>query len=115
MDLPSGCYVKLLGSERYLERSPIHFQRWNSPYICDNFVLAVHMVLSAIGVDTLKYMGHSFRIGAVTTAAKIGIQDSPIRAMSRWESSTYLLYIHTPREKICSLAKTLLKDRQAEI
>ena len=73
------------------------------------------MVLSAAGVDTSKYAGHSFCIGAATTAAKLGIQESLIRTMGQWESSTYLLYIRTPREKICSVAKTLLKDRQAGI
>ena len=33
------------------------FQRWNSPHICNNFVSAVHMVLSAAGVDTVKVCG----------------------------------------------------------
>ena len=68
--------------------------------------------LSAAGVDTSKYAGHSFHIGAATTAAKLGVQDSLIRTMGRWESSVYLLYIRTPRKKICSVAKTLLKDRR---
>ena len=27
----AASYVKLLGSERYLKRSPIHFWRWNTP------------------------------------------------------------------------------------
>ena len=72
----------------------------------NNFVLAVHKVVSAAGVDTSKYADHSFRIGAATTAAKLGIQDFLIRTMGRWESSAYLLYVRTPREKICLVADT---------
>ena len=72
----------------------------------DNFVLAVHKAVSAAGVDTSKYAGHSFHIGAATTAAKLGIQDFLNRTMGRWESSAYLLYLCTPREKICLVADT---------
>ena len=79
----------------------------------DHFVAAVHEALSTTGVDISKYVGHSFWIGAATTAAKPGIQDSLIRTMGRWESFAYLLYIRTPRERICSMAKTLLGDMQS--
>ena len=82
---------------------------------CDNFVYAVLKAVSAAGVDTSKYAGHNFCIGAATTAAKLGIQDYLIRTMGQWENSTYLLYIRTPREKMCSVAKTLLKDWQAGV
>ena len=81
----------------------------------ERFVLAVREALATAGVDTSKYAGHSFRIGAATTAAKRGIQDSLIKTMGRWESSAYLLYIRTPRDTICSVAKTLLSDRQEEV
>ena len=33
------------------------------------------------GLDTLKYKGHSFRIGAATFAAECGFSDAQIRAM----------------------------------
>ena len=82
---------------------------------CDNFVSAVRKAVFAAGVDTSKYAGHNFRIGAATTAAKLGIQDYLIRTMDQWEKSTYLLYIRTPRERMCLVAKTLLKDLQARV
>lgn len=80
----------------------------------ERFVLAVREALAAAGVDTSKYSGHSFRIGAATTAAERGVQDSLIKTMGRWESSAYLLYIRTPKDTLCSVAKTLLSDRWKE-
>ena len=49
----------------------------------DRFIKAVRDAIAASGVDASKYAGHSFRIGAMTTAASSGIQDSLIRTMGR--------------------------------
>lgn len=76
----------------------------------ERFVAAVREALASSGVDSSKYCGHSFRIGAATTAAEQGIQDSLIRTLGRWQSSAYLLYIRTPRDAICAVAKTLIGD-----
>ena len=91
---------------RGTSKGPLFIFRDGTHLTHDNFVSAVHKALSTAGVDTSKYAGHNFRIGATTMAAKLSIQDSLIRTMDRWESSAYLLYIHTLREKICSVADT---------
>ena len=75
---------------------------------CDRFVKAVRDALAAMGVVASKYAGHSFRIGVATTAASNGVQDSLIRTMGLWESSAYMLYIHTPKDRICTVATTLV-------
>lgn len=77
----------------------------------DRFIRAVREALTAAGVDASKYAGHSFRIGAATTAASNGIQDSLIKTMGRWESAAYTLYIRTPRDRICAVAATLASPR----
>ena len=57
-----------------------------------NFVKGVR---AAAGLNTRDYAGHSFRIGAATTASTRGIQDSLIKTLGRWESSA--LYPNSPR------------------
>ena len=55
------------------------------------------------------YAGHSFQIGAATTAASAGIKDSTIQTLGRWQSSSYLLYIRLDHRHMASLSSTLAK------
>ena len=75
----------------------------------EQFVSAVRVVLRSGGIDASLNVGYSFRIGAATTAAKVGMQDSLIRTLGRWESSAYLLNIRTPRSTLQAVAGTLLR------
>ena len=74
----------------------------------DRFVSSVRAALRRQGVDDTRYSGHSFHIGAATTAALRGLPDSLIKTLGRWESSAYTVYIHTPRETLCSVSKSLV-------
>ena len=74
----------------------------------DRFVTGVRGALTAAGLDCSQYAGHSFRIGAATTAAQKGIKDSTIKMLGRWQSSAYLLYIRTPRDQLARLSATLV-------
>ena len=74
----------------------------------DRFVVQVRRALQVAGVDSSQYAGHSFRIGAATTAALCGIQDSLIKTLGRWESSAYTLYIRTPRTTLCTVSRLLV-------
>ena len=64
------------------------------------FVDLVRGVLSRAGVPLASYSGHSFRIGAATTASQAGIPDAVIQALGRWSSSAFLQYIRTPRGQL---------------
>ena len=74
------------------------------------FVEGVKSTLSRAGVPSEGYSGHSFRIGAATTAARAGIQDSAIQAMGRWASSAFLRYIRTPRESLATHSRILVRN-----
>ena len=45
------------------------------------FVEAVRQAMSAAHLPVQDYAGHSFRIGAATTAAMAGVQDSTIQTL----------------------------------
>ena len=50
-------------------QSPLFFSD-GRPLTRGNFVVRVRQALTEVGVDSAPYSGHSFRIGAATTAAK---------------------------------------------
>ena len=54
------------------------------------------------GFHSLK--GHTFRVGAASTTAAVGLPDWLIKIMDRWSSDWYQLYIRTPRELLLSAA-----------
>ena len=72
------------------------------------FVCELKKALSAAGINAEKYNGHSFRIGAATTAAEKGIEDSIIQTLGRWKSTAYLLYVRLPRENLAQLSTRLV-------
>ena len=73
------------------------------------FVTEVRRALSAIGLEQGLYAGHSFRIGAATVVAQAGLEDSTIRALGRWNSSAFLLYVRSPRERLAAMTQSIAK------
>ncbi len=57
------------------------------------FVSKVRDALSHLGVDSSRYAGHSFRIGA---AGAHGLSEPVIQMLGIWKNSAYQLYIRTP-------------------
>ena len=58
--------------------------------------------LCEVGIDPSRYSGHSFRIGAATTAAQAGIEDATVKMLGRWELAAYQRYICTPRDQLAA-------------
>ena len=75
----------------------------------ERFVPRVRDALSTAGIDESLFAGHSFRIGAATTAAQAGTPDATIQLLGIWKSTAYLLYIKTPRDQLASVSQTLSK------
>ena len=78
------------------------------PLMRSKFIQLVRRALHFQGIDCSKYSGHSFRIGAATTAAHVGISESHIKMLGRWESSAYVRYIKTPRDQLLTFVNHLV-------
>lgn len=90
-------------------RGPL-FTWANGRYLTrEKFVAGVRRALELAGLDSRSYAGHSFRIGAATTAARCGIQDALIKTLGRWESSAYTRYIRTAPDVLCGVSRKLVR------
>jgi hypothetical protein len=80
-------------SHRGLSDGPL-FQMFDGhPVSRKTFSDFLLLVFRSCGLDSSKYKGHSFRIGAATFAASCGFSDAQIRAMGRWKSDAFRKYI----------------------
>ena len=86
---------------------PLFIFKDGRPLTRQRLVTALREVLQVAGVDQSKYSGHSFRIGAATTAAARGMEDSVIKTLGRWNSVAYLQYVKIPRQQLASYSKIL--------
>ena len=77
------------------------------PLTRQRFIVAVRSALREAGVEAGHYAGHSFRIGAATTAAARGLEDSTVQTLGRWKSLAYLEYIRIPRHQLASYTARL--------
>ena len=77
-----------------------------------HFVAEVQKALELSGVDSSDFNGHSFRIGAATTAAANGFEDSLIRTLGRWESDAYRRYIKIPRQELAHYTVMLTNNAE---
>eukprot|EP00064_Thunnus_orientalis_P024128 superscaffoldBa00009934_g24404 len=57
-------------------------------------------VLARSGIPPDQFSGHSFRIGAASTASRQGIPDNVIKILGRWSSPAYHTYIHHDLDNI---------------
>ena len=67
----------------------------------------LHAALQQMGLDHSSFNGHSFRIGAATTAARKGFEDSLIQTLGRRRSDAYKIYIKLPRAQLAEVSRSL--------
>ena len=80
------------------------------PITKGKFVARVRDALRSAGYPEEQFAGHSFRIGAATTAAMAGIEDSTIQTLGRWHSAAFLRYIRTPHDWLAAITASLAKS-----
>ena len=107
--LVSHCSCVAIPRHSPPSRGPLFIFQDGSPLTRAKLVLQMRQALAQAGIDTSKYAGHSFRIGAATTAARAGLHDSLIQTLGRWQSSAFMSYIRTPAEDLISVSSKLAK------
>ena len=75
-----------------------------------DLVAAVRQALAADGLDVSRFNGHSFRIGAATTAAQVGVPDSVIQSLGRWKSSAFMTYVRTSPQQLTAISHCLVSS-----
>ena len=94
---------------RGFDHSPLLRSEDGHPLTHSKLVSLLRATLTAAGIDPTHYSGHSFRIGAATTAAANGISDSTVQTLGRWTSDSYLRYIRMPHQALAQLSASLGK------
>ena len=96
-------YVSARGSQQ----GPFLITSTGRPLLKQEIVAEIRKVLLILGLPDHQYAGHSFRIGAATSAAIAGIEDSTIQLLGRWQSSAFLRYIRIPHETLAAVSASL--------
>ena len=86
---------------------PLFVFQDGTPLTRTQLVSHLKEAFSCIGETTANYSGHSFRIGAATTAARAGLSDSFIQTLGRWRSSAFTTYIRSPADDQAAASATL--------
>ncbi|XP_071170598.1 uncharacterized protein [Mytilus edulis] len=72
------------------------------------FIASLKNILAVLGYNSDLYNGHSFRIGASTTASS-KIEDHLIQTLGRWSSQCYTRYIRTSLSTIQQAQQALVE------
>ena len=97
-DVPSLCPVTALLQYTRLrgDRSgPLFCNADFSPVSLHQFNTELQRCLTYCGLDLSRYKSHSFRIGGACHAADNGFSDAQIRALGRWKSDAFKVYLRS--------------------
>ena len=92
---------------RGMELGPLFRFEDYSPRTRSKLFGLLRSTLTRAGKNCSFYSGHSFRIGAATTAAARGVSDSTIQTLGQWQSDSFKRYIRIPRDQLAALSKSL--------
>lgn len=104
-------YLDTRYSQGATKSSPLfvedHVSSPEKPLSRPTFISYLKESLTRVGVDCRAFNGHSFRIGAATSAAAAGIEDHVIQTLGRWSSNCYIRYIRTNPSTILHAQHTM--------
>ena len=96
---PGTGYCPVTLARIYLEARPrtaqpnllVHAD--GSPLTRGQFTCICKRALEQLGEDPARFTSHSFRIGAATTAASMGLPEATIKGVGRWKSDCFQCYV----------------------
>lgn len=86
-------FILLYCNLRGNKPGPLFCHADNTPITVNQFNTELRRCLNFCGLNAQRYKSHSFRIGAACLAADKGFSDAQIRALGRWKSDAFKLYI----------------------
>ena len=98
-------------SVRGTHEGPLFMRSGSLPLSWAFLVAQVQSALQSQGMAVSHFTGHSFWIGAATTALQVSISEAKIKMLGRGENSAYQSYLRTPRKVLSSISTTLVHTR----
>ena len=101
-------------AQRCPDPGPLFVFSSDAPLTRSALVARLQTALEQAGLSRAllaQYNGHSFRIGAATTAAQQGLEDSLIQTLGRWKSAAYKIYIKIPRSRLADISQVLARPQ----
>jgi hypothetical protein len=93
---------------------PLFIKASGKPLTKQNLTSETRKLLNLAGLNASNYAGHSYRIGAATTAAEAKLPSWLIKTLGRWSSDCYERYIRTPTSTLSGVSAVLVKATQAK-
>ncbi|XP_034086278.1 uncharacterized protein LOC117555511 [Gymnodraco acuticeps] len=87
--------------------SPLFLLPGNIPLTKHRFNYYLKQILSKSGLSPQLFSGHSFRIGAATSAAIQGVSSSSLQQLGRWSSSAFTSYIRPDISAVLAIQRSL--------
>ena len=104
---PIGACASYLTVRRTSDPGTFFVKSDRQQVVKPHFVMELRKALAAVGLHQAAYTGHSFRIGAATETAAVGVEDSTIQILGRWNSAAFLGYIRTPGSQLAAITSRL--------
>lgn len=102
-------------AQRPSQAGPLFIFPDGTPLLRGYLVARVRETLQSHGFDTSRFSGHSFRVGAATTAAEVGLGDAVIQQLGRWRSAAYSIYIRPPCQFLLQARSRLVAPVSSEV
>src|SRR5205807_1533868 len=105
---PVGAMKQLIASDTHrAPRAPLFCigRAEQQPFTREHVVRKLQELGTNSGLGLASWNGHSFRRGAATWAAEVGISEVQIQTLGCWRSDAYKAYIEYSQDERISLSK----------